>query len=175
MFRQVLTSSTKPQTWLIHVVVQDENGNEMYQNARAGRAELLFLLIKPIVLWRSRSRRRRPCVSSLLPWRRQKEDRKRKRCWHVELWNTHVYEMRIKEIKSLYPTNIYSPTPLWLSRYFFQGCPSGHIIWRCDGQNLGFCQSGMRAYLHWPHPCGVGVFVAFLRGLSGFLLHGQHM
>ena len=37
------------------------------QNARAGRAELLFLLIKPIVLWRSRSRRRRrSCVSSLL-------------------------------------------------------------------------------------------------------------
>ena len=36
------------------------------KNARAGRAELLFLLTRAIVLWRSLSRRRRPCVSSLL-------------------------------------------------------------------------------------------------------------
>ena len=34
------------------------------QNARAGRTELLFLLIKPIVLWRSRSRHRPPYQSS---------------------------------------------------------------------------------------------------------------
>ena len=33
------------------------------QNPRAGRAELLFLLITPIVLWRSRSCCRRACVS----------------------------------------------------------------------------------------------------------------
>ena len=33
-------------------------------NARVGRAELLFLLIKPIVLWRSRSRHRRPYLRS---------------------------------------------------------------------------------------------------------------
>ena len=44
---------------------QDKGGTEKctkMQNARArraGRAELLFLLIKPIVLWRPRRRRRR--------------------------------------------------------------------------------------------------------------------
>ena len=36
------------------------------QNARAGRADLSFLLITAIVLWCSRSHRRRSCVSSLL-------------------------------------------------------------------------------------------------------------
>ena len=36
------------------------------QNARAERAELLFLLIKPIVLWRYRTCSRRSCVSSLM-------------------------------------------------------------------------------------------------------------
>ena len=42
------------------------------QNARAKHAELLFLLIKPIsiVLWCSRNRWRRPCLSSLM-WLRQ--------------------------------------------------------------------------------------------------------
>ena len=37
------------------------------QNARAGRAERLFLFIKRIVLWLSRSHRRRPYIRSLLP------------------------------------------------------------------------------------------------------------
>ena len=36
------------------------------KNARAGRAELLFLLIGAIVLWRSRSSGCRPYVSSLV-------------------------------------------------------------------------------------------------------------
>ena len=68
MFRQVLTSSTQPQIWSIHVVVRTREAKKCtkMQNERAGRAELLFLLIKPIVLWRSRSRGRRSCVSSLM-------------------------------------------------------------------------------------------------------------
>ena len=37
------------------------------QSARAGRAERLFLFIKRIVLWRSRSHRCRSYLSSLLP------------------------------------------------------------------------------------------------------------
>ena len=67
MFRQSLTSSTYPQLWSIHFVFRTRTATKCtkMQNTRAGRAELLFLLIKPIVLWRSRSRRRRPCVSSL--------------------------------------------------------------------------------------------------------------
>lgn len=36
------------------------------QTAPVERAEPLFLLIRPIVLWRSRCRRRRRCLSSLL-------------------------------------------------------------------------------------------------------------
>ena len=36
------------------------------QNARAGRAESLLLFIKPIVLWRFCSRRRRPILRSLI-------------------------------------------------------------------------------------------------------------
>ena len=44
-----------------------EDGKEMYKTYNA-RAERLFLLIKPIVLWRSRCRRRRRCLSSLLSW-----------------------------------------------------------------------------------------------------------
>ena len=42
-----------------------EDGKEMYKNIIA-RAELLFLLIKPIVLWRSRCRHRCRCLSSLM-------------------------------------------------------------------------------------------------------------
>ena len=36
------------------------------REARAGRAQLLFLLIKPVVSWRFRSRLRRPRLRSLL-------------------------------------------------------------------------------------------------------------
>ena len=42
-----------------------ERNVSKWKNARAGRAELLFLFIKPIVMWSSRSRRRRPCSSFL--------------------------------------------------------------------------------------------------------------
>ena len=52
MFRQVLTSSTHPQIWSIHVVVTRTRTAKKctkMQNARAGRAELLFLLIKLII------------------------------------------------------------------------------------------------------------------------------
>ena len=41
-----------------------EDGKEMYKTYKA-RAERLFLLIKPIVLWRSRCRRRRRCLIKL--------------------------------------------------------------------------------------------------------------
>ena len=52
MFRQVLTSSTQPQIWSNHGVVKTRTAKKCtkMQNARAGRTELLFLLIKPIVL-----------------------------------------------------------------------------------------------------------------------------
>ena len=61
MFRHVLTSSTQPEIWSIHVVVRTEDGEEMYQNKnkRVGRAETLLLLIRAIVLWCSPNRRRR--------------------------------------------------------------------------------------------------------------------
>ena len=42
-----------------------EDGKEMYKKHNA-RAEVLFLLIKPIVLCRRRRRRRRRCLSFLL-------------------------------------------------------------------------------------------------------------
>ena len=66
MFCQVLTSSSQPQIWSNHVVVKTRTAKKCtkMQTARAGRAELLFLLIKPIVLWRSRSRHRRLYLSS---------------------------------------------------------------------------------------------------------------
>ena len=68
IFRHVLTSSTQPLIWSIHVVVRTRTAKRCMKmkNARAGHAELLFLLTRAIVLWRSLSRRRRPCVSSLL-------------------------------------------------------------------------------------------------------------
>ena len=68
MSRHVLTSSTQPEMWSIQIVVGMRTAEKCtkMKNARAGRTELLFLLIGAIVLWRSRSRRRRrPCVSSL--------------------------------------------------------------------------------------------------------------
>ena len=56
MSRHVFTSSTQLEIW-------SKKCTKM-KNARAGRVELLFLLIRVIVLWRSRSRRL-PCLSSL--------------------------------------------------------------------------------------------------------------
>ena len=54
MFRQVLTSSTQPQIWSIHVVrMKTAKKCVRMQNARAGRAEPLSSFINPIVLWRS--------------------------------------------------------------------------------------------------------------------------
>ena len=44
---------------------QDEDGEEMHQNVKP-REVTLFLFIKPIVLYRFRSRRRRPIIRSLL-------------------------------------------------------------------------------------------------------------
>ena len=68
MFRHVLTSSTQPKIWSIHVVVRTRTAKKCtkMKHARAGRAELLFLLIGAIVLWRTRSRGCRPYVSSLV-------------------------------------------------------------------------------------------------------------
>ena len=65
MSRRVLTSSKQPEIWSIHVVVSTRTAKKCtkMKNACAGRAELLFLLVRAIVLWRSRSRRRRSCVS----------------------------------------------------------------------------------------------------------------
>ena len=67
MFRHVLASSTQPETWSIHVVVRTKTAKKCtkMKNARAGCGELLFLLIRAIVLLRSRGPLRRPCVSSL--------------------------------------------------------------------------------------------------------------
>ena len=66
--RQVLASFTWPQIWSFHVVVTARTAKKWIkmQNARAGRAELLFLLIKPVILWRSRRRLRRLCLSFLV-------------------------------------------------------------------------------------------------------------
>ena len=51
--------------WSFHVVVLERAAKKKkctkMQNACTGRAEPLFFLIKFIVFWRSRSRRRRPC------------------------------------------------------------------------------------------------------------------
>ena len=51
MFRQVLTSSTQPQIWSIHVVVWTRTAKKSAksQYERAGRAGCLFSFIKPIV------------------------------------------------------------------------------------------------------------------------------
>ena len=54
-----------------------EDGKEMYQNVKR-TCRVLFLLINPIVLWRSRRRhRRRRCLSSLFRFgnREHTEDR----------------------------------------------------------------------------------------------------
>ena len=67
MFRHVLMSPTQPEIWSIHVVVRTRTAKKCtkMKNARAGLAELLFLLIIAIILWRSHSRYRSPCVISL--------------------------------------------------------------------------------------------------------------
>ena len=61
MSRRVLTSSTQPEIWSIHVVGRTRTAKKYtkMKNARARRAELLFLLIRAIVLWRSRRHHRR--------------------------------------------------------------------------------------------------------------------
>ena len=48
MFRQVLTSSTQPEIWSIRVVVRTRKAKKCTKtkNARAGREEILFLLIR---------------------------------------------------------------------------------------------------------------------------------
>ena len=51
--------------WSFHVVVLQRTAKKCTKTYNA-RAERLFLLIKPIVLWRSRCRRRRRCKSSLM-------------------------------------------------------------------------------------------------------------
>ena len=68
MFFQVLTSSSQPQILSIHVVVRTRTAKKCtkMQNAHAECAEVLFLLIKFIVLWRSCGCHRCPCMSSLM-------------------------------------------------------------------------------------------------------------
>ena len=68
MFHLVLTSSTQPENWSIHVVVRTRTAKKCtkMKNGLAGSAELLFLLIRVIFLLCSRRRCRRPCVSSLV-------------------------------------------------------------------------------------------------------------
>ena len=48
MFRHVLTSSTQPEIWSIHVVARTRTAKKCtkMKNARAGRAELLVFLIR---------------------------------------------------------------------------------------------------------------------------------
>ena len=80
MFRQVLTSSTQPQIWPIHVVDRTRTPKKCarMQNACTGRVDLFFFFLKPIALWRSRCRRRcRSGVGSLIsqPDRRATADR----------------------------------------------------------------------------------------------------
>ena len=60
MFRHVLMSCTQPEICSILVVVRTRTVKKCtkMKNARAGRAELLFFLVRAIVLWRSRNRRR---------------------------------------------------------------------------------------------------------------------
>ena len=61
----MLTFSTEPQIWSFHVTVLERTAKKCTKTYNA-HAERFFLLIKPIVLWRSRCRRRRRCLSSLL-------------------------------------------------------------------------------------------------------------
>ena len=56
--RHAFTFSGKHEIWSFSRCCFAEDGKEMYQNVNA-RAERLFWLIKPIVLWRFR------CLSSL--------------------------------------------------------------------------------------------------------------
>ena len=65
IYRHVLTYSTKPWISSFHVVVWPSTANKMYQinNSRAGP---LFSSLNPIVLWRSRCRRRRSFLNSLM-------------------------------------------------------------------------------------------------------------
>ena len=68
IYPQVLTLFIKPQIWLFHVVVLLTTAKKWtkVENARAGRAKLLFLSTKYANLWRSRCRRRCRCLSSLI-------------------------------------------------------------------------------------------------------------
>lgn len=79
----VLTSSTQPKIWSIHVVAKPRTTKKCTKMQNA-RAELLFLLIKPIVLWRSRSHRCRSCVSSVQRSFKQRQQR-RKRERHLKI------------------------------------------------------------------------------------------
>ena len=68
IYPQVLTFFIKPQLCLFHVVVLLTTAKKWtkVKNARAGRAELLFLLSKYANLSRSRCRRRCRCLNSLI-------------------------------------------------------------------------------------------------------------
>ena len=67
IYAHVLTSFTKPQNWLFHVVVLLTTAKKWtkVKNARAGRAKLLFLPTKYSNLSRSRCRRRCLCFKDV--------------------------------------------------------------------------------------------------------------
>ena len=55
----------KPKIWSFHVAVLQRTATKCTTIVRR-TCRVLFLLINPIVLWRSRYHRRRRCLSSLL-------------------------------------------------------------------------------------------------------------
>ena len=74
--RQVLTSSTQRQNSSFYVVERTRTvlKRAKMKSARAKRAKLLFFIVKYTNLWRSRRRRRRACLSSLIKfWDRKNE------------------------------------------------------------------------------------------------------
>ena len=58
-------SPNKPRMWSFHVIILQRTAKKCTKMQKA-RAERLFLLIKPIFLWRCRCRCRRRCLSSLM-------------------------------------------------------------------------------------------------------------
>ena len=145
MFRQGLTSSTQTQIWSNHFVVKTRTAKKCtkMQNARAGRAELLFLLIKPIVLWRSRSRHRPPYLGSGSLIKQQQRRRQRERHLKIQLFRERLSKRSVRA--DLHGTIFIVCDDLRQAHDMFYNCCVSqkkyrsilkHVLTRCDNRKV---------------------------------------
>ena len=132
----MLTFSTRPWIWSFHVVVLLMPAKK-YTKTYNARVERLFLLFKPIVLWRSRCRCRRRCLSSLSSYHLGGIEKREK---SVEMFKFLNYFYRISPDFSSNTSGIWRQ---WVWEWIFEKlffCPS-HLTWHIPLPPLPPCKS----------------------------------